>query len=476
MEQGNKKINETIISIIEDSTIHGIPRLVKPNSWISKIAWILFFIGSISYCLYLIVTALLSFLQYNTVTNIQTITEIPANFPVITICNLNQLQTNISFDFIQRYSNLKQANLIKNFQLISQLSSYNDSFKKSLSYPLNESLLSCMINSMSCSSLDFVWSFDPLYGNCYSFNKGLNSSGNSIALIKISKSGNMNGFRLELFIGNPKNIPNFIQTFGYHVIIHNQTYKISFNEGFDITTGMETNFAIKRLYETLKPKPYSECIDLDSIDSFDSYFYRVIYGLNQTYRQIDCFDLCFQQTLIQTCNCYLNTFNKLNGTIQCLDESQLYCSVFAWRSFLSNDYMSKICVQYCPLECKSVNYQITTTFSNYPSYNYALDSLMNNPIIKSKFQNETLTYDLIKQSVLSLNVYYDHLAYTHISKDAKLEIVDLVSGIGGLLGLFLGMSFLSFAELIEMFIETLIIILGRLNLKKNVKKIKPAVK
>jgi hypothetical protein len=25
----------------------------------------------------------------------------------------------------------------------------------------------------------------------------------------------MNGFRLELFIGNPKNIPNFIQTFSF---------------------------------------------------------------------------------------------------------------------------------------------------------------------------------------------------------------------------------------------------------------------
>ena len=52
---------------------------------------------------------------------------------------------------------------------------------------------------------------------------------------------------------------------------------------------------------------------------------------------------------------------------------------------------------------------------------------------------------------MSLNVYYDHLAYTQISKDAKLESVDLASNIG-LLGLFLGMSFFSFAELIEMII------------------------
>jgi hypothetical protein len=86
---------------------------------------------------------------------------------------------------------------------------------------------------------------------------------------------------------------------------------------------------------------------------------------------------------------------------------------------------------------------------------------MTNPIITSKFQNETLTFDLVSKSVLSLNVYYDKLLFTQISKDAKIEIVDLVSGIGGLLGLFLGMSFLSFAEIIEIIIETSVITFKR---------------
>jgi len=155
--------------------------------------------------------------------------------------------------------------------------------------------------------------------------------------------------------------------------------------------------------------------------------------------------------------------DKLNGTNQCIEIQQLSCFVITWQSFISNDYINKNCIQYCPLECNSINYQITTTFSNYPTKNYALNSLMTNPMITSKFSNETLTYDLIKQSVLSLNVYYDQLSYTKISKEAKLNLVDLISGIGGLLGLFLGMSFLSFAEFIEMIIETVVIIFRRTN-------------
>jgi len=75
MKNINLKIKETIKSIVEDSTIHGIPRLVKPNSWISKIAWMLFLIASMSYCIYLILAAILCYLQFNTVTNIVNITE-----------------------------------------------------------------------------------------------------------------------------------------------------------------------------------------------------------------------------------------------------------------------------------------------------------------------------------------------------------------------------------------------------------------
>jgi len=458
MKNINLKIKETIKSIVEDSTIHGIPRLVKPNSWISKIAWMLFFIASISYCIYLILTAIFVYLQYNTVTSIETITDMPADFPVITICNLNQFQTNNSFQIVKKYSEMKffLPNLRLNAAVMNEFSSLNDSFKKSFTYSLKESLISCSINMMPCFSSEFIWHFDPKYGNCYSFNTGSNSSGNSVDLRKINKAGNMNGLRLELFIGNPSNIPEFIHSSGYHVIIHNQTYAIKYNEGYDISPGIETNFAINRLYETKKPKPYSDCIELDSIDSFDSDLFRVTYGLNKTYLQNNCLHLCFQKIVIQTCSCFLSIFNKLNGTIQCLNQSQLFCADKALTIYDLND-----CIQNCPLECYSTNYQITTTFSNYPTNNYAKNSLMTNPIITSKFQNETLTFDLIKQSVLSLNIYYDQLSYTKISKDAKLELVDLVSGVGGLLGLFLGTSFLSFAEIIEMIIETLVIIFKR---------------
>jgi len=74
--------------------------------------------------------------------------------------------------------NFLLSNLELNVYMMNEFSSFDNSFKKSLTYSLKESLLSCSINMMSCYSSDFIWHFDPKYGNFYSFNTGFNSSGN----------------------------------------------------------------------------------------------------------------------------------------------------------------------------------------------------------------------------------------------------------------------------------------------------------
>ena len=49
--------------------------------------------------------------------------------------------------------------------------------------------------------------------------------------------------------------------------------------------------------------------------------------------------------------------------------------------------------------------------------------------------NTTPTYDQMRSQILTVNVFYDSLTYTSITQDAKMELFDLVSNLGGLLGL-----------------------------------------
>ena len=57
-----------------------------------------------------------------------------------------------------------------------------------------------------------------------------------------------------------------------------------------------------------------------------------------------------------------------------------------------------------------------------------------------------------------MRIFYDELSYTLISESPKVQLVDMFANIGGLLGLFTGMSVLSFVELAELAVELLLIV------------------
>jgi hypothetical protein len=76
----------------------------------------------------------------------------------------------------------------------------------------------------------------------------------------------------------------------------------------------------------------------------------------------------------------------------------------------------------CPLECHENYFKTTFSFSHFAKSD---------------------------DNLLKLNIYYDELSYTLINEAASLTIFEMFSNIGGTLGLFLGISLLSFIEVVE---------------------------
>ena len=161
--------------------------------------------------------------------------------------------------------------------------------------------------------------------------------------------------------------------------------------------------------------------------------------------------MCKQREIIKRCNCYLNSYEKLNGEKPCRTDADIRCATKTRDYYIEN--IEKLCKNDCPLECDTLEYQITPTYSQYPSINYAKEELTSSPLIKSKLTNDSKSnYELIKQSVLSLNIYYDDFVTAEFIQSPKSDIFDLVSNIGGIMGVFVGASFLSLVELIEVLI------------------------
>ena len=66
---------------------------------------------------------------------------------------------------------------------------------------------------------------------------------------------------------------------------------------------------------------------------------------------------------------------------------------------------------------------------------------------------EFLNYANLTRTFYGIRVFYEDLRYTWINQQVKIELFGLVSNVGGILGLFIGFSFVSLMEIFEIIFE-----------------------
>ena len=234
-------------------------------------------------------------------------------------------------------------------------------------------------------------------------------------------------------------------------------------EGVTVGTGMETNIGIKRTIISKLSSPYSSCVNGSSSSSNDSLLYKEIFALGQkTYRQKYCFKLCYQYNLIINCKCYDPQFPSIASVIPefsnqtvpgCHDTEQVSCmsnQQTYFDEYGTSNYTN--CSRNCPLECESVNYDLRISTATYPTSNY-LKWLLLQTSLTQKYSNQTTLLTDIQNSILKLNIFYDDMFYTKLSDSPAITSDTLLGTIGGNMALFLGISFLSFVEVMELFYE-----------------------
>jgi len=304
----------------------------------------------------------------------------------------------------------------------------------SISKSLNDLISDCNFNTFSCNiSKDIKINEDKFGFISYTFKSQLAYYGSS-------KSGLTIGVNLANISFDKTNPLD-----GLRIIIHNKTddpkYYMGFSHnGFNIAPGLDYQISVKRIFSYKLGLPYNNCLkDVESIDSFDSDLYRfMIQSTNYSYGQTDCLSYCAAKLILNQ----FNITNKIDRWENIVSENLKYGET-AQTVYL--DMQRKgiyaICPD-CPEECDLIQYEITHSFTKL-STQYELFK---------NFSTENLVY---------FTIFYESPQYTVIDQIAKMDVFDLISNIGGNLGLFIGISFLSFAELIELLVESSCIILGK---------------
>jgi hypothetical protein len=256
---------------------------------------------------------------------------------------------------------------------------------------------------------------------------------------------------------------------GMVVFVHNSSFKPSPSDGVYVDLGKLTSIGVKRKFTQNYPWPYSDCRDLTTYSSLLHDF--LVNALNRTYRQQDCFELCIQEQIIDKCGCYALQYPNLNfknNQQPCLNLSSYYCIDTQANTF---DAL-KCQTRECPLECDTVTYDLSLSFLTNPGlkelYSFTQDEVTSyeNMFDNSSIHNVTFTYDLFKSMWVSVWVYYPTLEYTLILETPKVTLIDLLTQIGGSLGLFVSFSVFTLFELIEALFLVARILLFKLIVKK----------
>ena len=319
-------------------------------------------------------------------------------------------------------------------------------------------ILYCFFSDESCGADDFQWEWDAYFGNCFVFNSGFNSSGQKVELRKSQMEGSVFGLQIEFYVNFYEDLMlynSITDNFGLVIRIDNVSQKVDYShDGIFVSPGLQTYLALDRQFKTSLPKPYSNCDDL-SDGNFKSDLYDLISSQSKyNYTQTFCLQQCFQELLYTECKCSDSNFASLRNMSYCMSPDEIKCSRAVWvDTYLSNNYVNRVCTPQCPFECESV--QITNTLSlNELNPNIYGKLLNRNPNLSSDFINRSINDEnVILKSIVKLNIFYNSLSYTSSIESPQMDIISLVASIGGNLGLFMGVCLFSLAEIIVTLIE-----------------------
>ena len=403
------------------------------------------------------------FFNYEVVTKIEDFHQVPTEFPTVTVCDSNAFSTKEAQDLItdimlkEFKEDIFNMSFMEAYRLLPTLYELTKMYVVSPDYPkANLTSLGfkylpfwdCQFNGITCNyTRDFRYYYTYNYGNCWQFNSGFDFYGNVVPLKTTTLEDQNFGLTLLLGLSNLNKYP-LSDSKGIRLYVHNRTFLPINTEGFFLKPGEKTTIALKKTFYYNYPYPYSECQDLTS---FKSELFTFTVNEYKNYRRFDCLNMCLQKNIIEYCDCYYTRFvNLYNNSRPCLNLTDYYC-ISEQKQALTGENISK-CEVECPLECDTISYEMQLSSLEFPSQEFYMLLSQNQTylrLVEVALQNDLSTYAIFKDNCLGFSVFYPKTEYTEVTVLPKILPIDLLSQIGGSLGMFLGFSMFHLIELFE---------------------------
>ncbi len=370
----------------------------------AKIIWTLLFVLSVSGGLVSIIQTTDDYYQFDKITNVERVTSDFVTFPAITICTKD-------YSRYQRRFNTSPFE----YHFISDKSL--DFFVRAAEFTTEKK----SVNRNLIRSFNIPKSF----GNCVRFNGWENKTLEIVETytdtFKIDVKGS---FPIYNIINEIYQITDKLDVY----ISDNYLNSYLYFEPLKLESKSKDHVLsiIKAEIESRLGEPYNNCTQAKDI----------------TYRQMNCIEECINKEIKNKYNCSIPSYYTIAGLQTCggqlndrsispsehfRDKFDFYENHISHIVNLTNEFYI-ICEKGCPLECETV-----------------------------RFDTRVVTSALASNSPAIFSFSMSDFSTLKITQIPKTILFSFISNIGGILGLFIGMSFLSFAEIFEFLINVIFI-------------------
>lgn len=485
-----------ILDYFEYTSGHGPPRILASKQLVRKIFWTLLFLAALGVSSWQIATLFETYKSRPLSTHVAIQHETSLDFPAITVCNFNAVKLSAIDFFPEELRNDIEAEIPKNGSKTSRKrravndqgslnfdqyeeeeegiedpDSLDEDFRNNeemimimaeaepeelmpYGHQFEDFVLSCTYRGVSCGNFSSVyWTsfWHYAYGNCYVFNSGQDKIGKKAPVLKSNKPGPSHGLNLELNIEQDEYIGAFSEEAGVRIDISNQG-EMAFprEKGLSAAPGFATSIGMRKVVLNRKdPFNNKRCSNSSTLD--DANLYRQAFQAN--YSSTACKESCLAFNQRKECKCMEYRFPiPSNNTPVCniFDKTTVDCLSRVQRDFKKN---ALNCTVSCPPPCRESVFKLTSSFAAWPSTGYEpfyVERLEAKEKYLDFVDSNNSSSSKIRSNVLKLNIFFEELNFESITEERSYELANFVSDLGGSLGLWIGMSVLSFAEVFEL--------------------------
>lgn len=486
------------------TSAHGWGRVAKSPRAGAKLLWAVITVCALVLMSIHVSALTVLYLQFSSEYKLRTAVKV-VEFPSVTVCNLLPMSPSTKktllmdensqisqwekilgamdrFDgFAENMGKAEEYEIIK--MRLQEPSGYFDNIGDEsliVGHQLRDFILGCTVGTDSC---DLFYNFSLFqtrdFFNCYTFNNEEN-----VLLAKVT--GPAAGLSLVLYLENDNGEQLAKETYhpmwnlgnsaGVRVVIHApRSQPNPAEEGFNVPPGNSANVALGvRSYGRLN-YPYGDCIEnTDETTAFSD-------GGKFAYSMSACLSVCRQLYIVKKCNC-LSSLLPIPATLSNLHLNLTYCAKWdvqnssdlvhffnrvdceskSTEEFAINEQQFQRTCRCYPL-CEENEYPTKFSYSYWP-VEYTQESFYETYVLENPgfwnlkaYENlkqfnttQMIENGLISDNFVRVNIYLQSSVIEEYSQKASHSPANFVSAIGGTFGLWIGMSVITWCEVVQL--------------------------